>query len=215
MDWVFLATAAAALFAIISPLSSVSLFASLTEGFKASEKKEIARKAAMTMVGVLVLFMYTGELIFQFFGITITALRIGGGLLLLLIAIEMLQGQRPATKQTPVEREELFERESVAFVPLGVPLLAGPGSITTCILMAAAAPGMQEKAMLTPIVMLIAASAMVIFSLGDRIFERLGRTGLLLIGRLMGLMLAAIAVQFVLDGILEFLPEAREAWGSG
>lgn len=212
MNYAFLATAATAIFAIVNPLGNVSLFAGMTEGLPASQKKAIARNAIVTMAGVLLVFTLTGELIFRFFSITVNGLRIGGGLLLLLIAIEMLQGQRPQTKQTPEEREELFERESVAYVPLGVPLLAGPGAITTVILYSAGAPGEGEKLLLLPILLVICLATYGLLLLGDHIFQRLGRTGIRLIGRLMGLILAAIAVQFVLDGVLEFLPEARLAW---
>src|SRR5947199_5675878 len=141
--------------------------------------------------------------IFAGFGFTIPAFKIAGGVLLFGVALEMLHGERPRSRLTAQEREETLERDEVAIVPLGIPLLAGPGAITTVMIyMTAPVSDSADKMFVFAGILVAVLSALVLLHNADRIFRKIGRTGTRAFGRIMGLLLAAIAVQFVIDGII-------------
>src|SRR5256885_2458148 len=131
VDLAFGATAMASIFAIVDPLGVVPFFAVLTEDLNAAQKQDIVSKACLTSTIALGVFAVCGQWIFAGFGFTIPAFKIAGGVLLFGVALEMLNGERSRSRLTPQGREETLEREEVSVVPLGIPLLAGPGAITT------------------------------------------------------------------------------------
>src|SRR6059036_1499492 len=131
VDLAFGATAMASIFAIVDPLGVVPFFSVLTEDMDAAQKQNIISKACLTATITLGVFAVFGQWIFAGFGFTIPAFKIAGGILLFGVALEMLHGERSRSRLTPQEREETLEREEVAVVPIGIPLLAGPGAITT------------------------------------------------------------------------------------
>jgi len=203
VDWAFGATAMASIFAIVDPLGVVPFFSVLTEGMKPTEKQEIVSKACLTATIILGVFAVFGQWIFAGFGFTIPAFKIAGGILLFGVALEMLHGERSRSRLTPQEREETLEREDVAVVPLGIPLLAGPGAITTVMIyMTASVADPADKLFIFAGILVSVLSAFALLHNADRIFRKIGRTGTRAIGRVMGLLLAAIAVQFIIDGVV-------------
>src|SRR5256885_406367 len=202
-DLAFGATAMASIFAIVDPLGVVPFFSVLTEDLSAAQKQDIISKACLTATITLGVFAVFGQWIFAGFGFTIPAFKIAGGALLFGVALEMLNGERSRSRLTPQEREETLQREEVSVVPLGIPLLAGPGAITTVMIyMTAPVSDPADKLFVFAGILVAVLSAFVLLHNADRIFRKIGRTGTRAIGRVMGLLLAAIAVQFLIDGIV-------------
>jgi multiple antibiotic resistance protein len=203
VDLAFGATAMASIFAIVDPLGVVPFFTALTEDMSPSQKQEIVSKACLTATITLGVFAVFGQWIFAGFGFTIPAFKIAGGILLFGVAFEMLHGERSRSRLTPQEREETLDRNEVAIVPLGIPLLAGPGAITTVMIyMTASVADPADKLFIFAGILVSVLSAFALLHNADRIFRKFGRTGTRAIGRIMGLLLAAIAVQFLIDGIV-------------
>ena len=163
----------------------------------------MASRAAWTCLAVLCSFAAAGTLIFRVFGITLPAFRIAGGLILLLIGMDMLRARRSPTKETPSETEEGSEKEDVGIIPLGIPMLAGPGSISTVMVLMGGLPAWWYAALLFVAIALTALVSYWILAGADRVRGRLGETGIRILTRMMGLILTAIAVQFILSGLTE------------
>lgn len=196
----FAVTAFTMIFSIINPLGAIPLLVTITEGYSREERKMVIIKAVLTAAAILIIFTLFGNLFFLFFGITINSFRIAGGILLFTVGFSMMRGQVSRTKNTPEEREEAAEREEVGVIPLGIPMLAGPGSITTVMILVSNR-GIGETSVVILSVLITLAIAYVLFLYGDRIFQKLGRAGTRAFSRIMGLILAAIAVQFIIEGI--------------
>ncbi|MGA1848812.1 MAG: MarC family protein [Thermoplasmatota archaeon] len=191
------------IFAIINPMGAVPNYVILTQGFSRPEKRRVVKKAVLVAIGILILFTIAGRVLFDALHITVDAFRIAGGVVLFLIAMEMVRGNTPQAKLNPKEKKENLERDQVGVVPLGLPLLAGPGSITTVMIAVADPPVNRLLSILVVVVSVLTVMlfAYVVLRNSDRIFDRLGRTGTKIFSRLMGLLLGAIAVQFIADGI--------------
>src|SRR5207253_4507128 len=203
VDLAFGATAMASIFAIVDPLGLSPFFSILTEDMHAAQKQNIISKACLTATITLGVFAVFGQWIFAGFGFTIPAFRIAGGIVLFGVAFEMLRGERSRTRLTQQEREEALERDEVAVVPLGIPLLAGPGAITTVMIyMAAPVADPADKLFVFGGILVAVLVTYFLLHNADRIFRRLGRAGTRAVGRVMGLLLAAIAVQFIVDGVI-------------
>ncbi|HEY0971051.1 MAG TPA: NAAT family transporter [Gemmatimonadales bacterium] len=202
------------LLAIINPLTTTPLFLSLTEGYTAEHRQRTLRTAVLTGASVLVLFALLGGAIFKLFGITIHAFRIAGGVILFGIGMDMLQAKRSRVRATAEEVEEGLEKEDVGITPLGVPMIVGPGSITTVmVLMADASHPAQVGAVLFAIAVVLGGTYLVL-SVGPRILSVIGGTGVSVLTRIMGLLVTVIAVQFILDGTRPVLVEVlRAVWG--
>ena len=199
----------AALFAIVNPLGAVPIFISLAQGRDAAEVSAIPRRTAVATASILTVAALAGERVLRFFGVGIPAFRVGGGILVLLIAIAMLRARQPRTKHTPEEAHESAEKEDVAVVPLAIPLLAGPGAISTVILNAQAASGIGEELIIIGTVLLVSGCTFALFKLGTPLMRRLGRTGINIFTRIMGLILAAVAVEFITGGLAEIFPALK------
>src|SRR5881396_755843 len=203
VDLAFGATAMASIFAIVDPLGVVPFFSVLTEDMTLPQKQNIISKACLTTTIILGVFAVFGQWIFAGFGFTIPAFKIAGGIILFGVALEMLHGERPRSRLTAQEREETLQREEVSVVPLGIPLLAGPGAITTVMIyMTAPVSDPTDKLFVFAGILVAVLSAFALLHNAERIFRKIGRTGTRAFGRIMGLLLAAIAVQFVIDGII-------------
>ena len=200
IDYTFGVTVFVAIFAIVDPIGNIPIFYTLTQRFSKEERIRIAKRAIIAATITLVVFGLIGQYIFTLFSITIPAFRIAGGLLLFRVAFNMLYGVTPGTKSTEKEKEETLEKDMIGIVPLGIPLLAGPGAISTVMLY-----NSQGNLGNSIIVFLSIFSTLLITYVllrnVDRIFLRLGRVGSLAISRIMGLILAAIAVQFLINGV--------------
>jgi multiple antibiotic resistance protein len=194
----FALTAFTTLFAIVDPVGNVGPFLGVTHGHTSGERASIAGKACGVALGVLVAFTAGGTHIFRFFGISMPAFQIAGGVLLFLVALEMLRASPRRSKGTREEQSE--QRDEVAIVPLGIPLIAGPGAIASVILLSSRAADLAQRAAVYVVIALVVGLTYAVFRASDRLAKLLGRTGINVVTRLFGLLLAAIAVQFVLDG---------------
>ena len=196
-----------ALLAIVDPIAGIPMFLSATAGDSQESRKRTSRVVALTVFCVLGVSALTGTEILKFFGISIPSFLIGGGILLLMLAISMLQAQDSRIRQTPDEVEEAAEKDAVAVVPLGIPLLAGPGAISTMIIATHKAPGFVHHLYLLIPAAIIALLVWATFAAANRISDRLGKTGMNIITRVMGLIIAAIAVEYIYRGLIELFPK--------
>lgn len=186
---------------IVDPLAAVPTFLAMTARDTADVRRLMARRGAWTCFITLMTFALGGGLIFQLFGITIGAFKIAGGLLIGLTALDMVQARRSQQKETAVEKAEGIEKEDVGIMPLGVPMLAGPGAISTVMVLAGAPKSAVTTAGVYGAIALTALLSYLTLAAATRLEQRLGQTGMRILTRLMGLVLCAIAVQFIIDGI--------------
>ena len=186
---------------IVDPFAAVPSFLAMTERDTHASRRVMARRGAWTCAVTLTLFAFGGSLIFTLFGITLAAFKIAGGVLIGLNAIDMVQARRSQQQETPVERAEGTLKEDIGIIPLGLPMLAGPGAISTVMVLAG-----QSRSPLTTFavygaIALTAIVSYVTLGAATMVERRLGLTGMRILTRLMGLVLCAIAVQFIVDGI--------------
>ena len=202
IDTAFLITGFVTLFVVIDPIGLTPMFIALTQGNSAQERRRIAIHTCLTSFAILVVFSLFGEAVLGFIGISMPAFRVAGGILLFLTALEMLFERRSKRREGQAQEEDELPDPSV--FPLAIPLTAGPGSIATVILLAGQQPGILGA---VTIIGIVAAVLIVVLSfyLASGILERaLGKTGINVATRLLGMLLAALAVQFVLDGLRDF-----------
>ncbi len=195
--------ALSSLFVIVDPIATVPAFLAMTPDGTPAQRVRIARLGCFVMTGILLTFALTGKLIFQFLGITMPAFQMAGSVVLLLIALDMLRAQRSRVQETREETEAGAEKEDIAITPLGVPMLAGPGAISTVILLHNRAKDFTQQVALLACILVIAAASYLIFSLSARGAKWLSPIALRLTTRIMGLLLAAIAIQFMLNALKE------------
>jgi len=186
---------------IVDPFAVIPSFLAMTERDTAALRRAMARRAAWTTAITLTLFALGGSLIFKLFGITIGAFKIAGGVLIGLNALDMVQARRSSQRETPAEKAEGTAKEDIGILPLGVPMLAGPGAISTVMVLALGSKSWLTTTALYLSIALTAVISFVTLSAASMLERRLGQTGMRILTRLMGLVLCAIAVQFILDGI--------------
>ncbi len=194
------------IFAILNPLGTIPIYLSLMTDRRAEEMQRTALKTATAVAVILTLSIWLGESLLSFFGIGLPSFRIAGGLLLLLIAIAMFSAKTSAARHTDAEHEEAEAKNDISVVPLAIPLLAGPGAISLTIVDAHHAGNMPGKFFFTLGIIGIAMLVWLIFRLAEPIGERMGTSGLSIATRVMGLILAAMAVQLMAEGMLEMFP---------
>ena len=194
-----------ALFTLVNPIGLVPIFLSMTENCTSNEKGSIAFRAVIFSTCLLILFALIGELIFSLYGITITAFKIGGGILLCKISLDMLESKRTRTKITPKETKEAEGKTEIAYTPLGIPLIAGPGSIASIMILYAQSININQKSILFVTLILVMILTLLILVISRPIASRLGTTGMRVLQRIMGIFLMAIAVEFILSGIKLFI----------
>jgi len=192
------------IFSILNPIGIIPIFLAITSDQSAFQKKIIIRKTVISVLFILLMSAYIGNYLLDFFGIDINSFRIAGGILLLLMAIHMLQAKTPNTKTNETEHNEAIEKEDISVVPLAIPLLAGPGAISTVILFSSTMSQSLEKIGLGILIIIATLSIWPILLLSKAIGEYLGKTGLNIATRIMGLILASISVRFILEGLLGF-----------
>ena len=199
----FFLVALTSIFVLVDPVAAIPPFLIMTAGAGTTDRCRMARRAAWTCVIVLSCFAAAGTMIFKLFGITLPAFKIAGGLILLLIGLDMLRARRSPTKETPTETEEAAEKEDVGIIPLGVPMLAGPGSISSVMVLMSGAPAVWYAGPILAAIAITGFASYWILSGADRVRGYLGETGIRILTRMMGLLLTAIAVQFVLNGLAD------------
>jgi multiple antibiotic resistance protein len=195
-----------ALFVILDPFAAVPIFLALTRSYSASERGRIANISALTVLLVLVVVTLIGETLLQTMGTSLASFRVGGGIVLLLMAISMLNGQTGAVRTTPEEEAEAENRSAIAVVPLAIPLMAGPGSISTAIIQMQRSDTEFHALLVILTIMLVCVLLWLVLRLATIIGEALGHIGLNIINRLFGLILAAIAVEIMANGLRELFP---------
>ena len=195
-------------FAIVDPLGTLPFFVSLTAGFTEADRDVILRRCVLVLGGVLTLFALVGRFLFQAFGFTLAAFEIAGGVLLFMVAYDMLRGEVTKVKLTPQDRDDaIARRDELSVVPLGIPLLAGPGAISTVMIYEGNASN-NPLAILATFVAIAVTTVATFFILryGQPILRALGRVGVMAMTRVLGLLLAAVGIQFVIDGISATVP---------
>jgi multiple antibiotic resistance protein len=203
----FAIVAIPSLLVIINPLVVTSVFLTLTGAYPPEARRRAARKTSLVAFTVLLCFAVFGSVLFRVFSITIGAFQIAGGIILFSVALGMLHAQPTRTKQTPEELAEAMQREDVAVVPLAIPMVSGPGAITTVMVLAGEARGVPSMIVLLAAIVIAIATVWLMMRHAARIGRLLGPSGLNITTRLMGLILATVAVQFVIHGIESVLPE--------
>lgn len=205
MEPAFLITAFVTLFVIIDPLGMTPIFVALTQGMTPARRRAIALRACITSALILTLFTAFGEALLGFVGISMPAFRIAGGLLLFLTALDMLFERRTKRREGQAEEaDEDDESDDPSVFPLAIPLIAGPGSIASMILLAGQQPGIEGFAWILGVMLSVLLLVFLLFLTASVLERALGRTGINIITRLLGMLLAALAVQFVLDGLRGF-----------
>ncbi|MBP7606665.1 MAG: NAAT family transporter [Giesbergeria sp.] len=199
-----------ALLAIVNPLAIVPFFIHYTQGFSEKQRRDTVRTAALSSFCVIATCALLGLQILEFFSISLQSFQVGGGLLLLISAMNMLNAQPAEAKSNTHELEEGAEKaatgSSIAVVPLTIPLLTGPAAMSTVVIYADRAETLWQHAALVGYGVVIAAATFVCFSLADPIARVLGKTGINVMTRLMGLILAALAVEVMADGLGKLFP---------
>jgi len=190
-------------FFIVDPFAATPAFLAMTAGYEHVRRKQMARRAALTCLVILSVFATVGKYLFRLFGITLPAFKFAGGLLLLLVALDMLQARRSRTRETPEEQSDACEIEDVGIIPMGIPMLAGPGSISTVMVLVGQAPSWRDA---TPVLVGIGITSLVcyiVLASADRVEAVLGEIGIRIVTRLMGLVLTAIAFQFFVSALVD------------
>lgn len=202
MDPNFLITAFVALFVVIDPIGLAPLFVALTTGMSAQKRRAIAVRACLVAIGILLVFSIFGTSILTFIGISMPAFRISGGILLFITALDMLFERRQKRREDQAEEDDHDDDPSV--FPLAIPLIAGPGSIATIILLVGQTDDTVGFFAVMGVLLAIFAMTFVMFLSASAIERLLGKTGITVVTRLLGMLLAALSVQFVLDGLSGF-----------
>ena len=193
--------ALSSIFFLVDPLAAIPSFLAITETADPARRRRMARKASLTCFIVLTAFALGGQMLFRLFGITLPAFEIAGGLILLLIGLEMLQAKRSATQEVTEEAEEASHKEDAGIVPVGIPMLAGPGAISSVMVLVGQVPYLwhwQMAAILGAIAVTTLVSYWVLAG-ASRVRSILGETGIRILVRIMGLLLVALAMQFFVN----------------
>jgi multiple antibiotic resistance protein len=189
---------------IVDPIAVVPTYLVITQGQTQTQRRVTARRACIAATLLLVVFAAMGRTIFGLFGITMPAFRIAGGLILWLVAMDMLHGSR-STQEGTAEITEASVKDDVAVTPLAMPMLAGPGAISTVMVLSGQARTVPQTVVVYGSILLALLIAWVTLRAAEQLVLRMGQTGIRVMTRLMGLLLAAIAVQFVITGSREAL----------
>jgi multiple antibiotic resistance protein len=200
----FSVLALSSIFFLVDPFAALPTFLAVTAGADAQRRRKMAWKASVTALVVLSAFAIAGQYIFRMFGITLPAFEIAGGVILLLIGLDMLEAKRSPTQESTEETTEAALKEDAGIVPLGIPMLAGPGSITSVMVLVGQAQGEWQK-MTAILVSILITAAICYLVLGnsDRVARALGETGVRILVRIMGLLLVALAVQYFVNGMVD------------
>jgi multiple antibiotic resistance protein len=201
----FSVLALSSIFFLVDPFAAIPSFLAITEGEDQARRKRTALKGALTCFIVLTSFAVGGQLIFRLFGITLPAFEIAGGMILLLIGLDMLQAKRSATQEAHGDAEEATAKDDAGIVPLGIPMLAGPGAISSVMVLVGQAPGLwhwEMGAILGSIALTSLVSYWVLAGAG-RVRRVMGETGIRVLVRVMGLLLVALAMQYFVNGLTD------------
>lgn len=200
-DLAFAVLVFSSLLAIVNPLGAIPFYITATEGYEAQQRASTLRLSIATGIVVLVVFGVLGTAILKFFGITTYAFRITGGILFFKIGSDMIEAKVSRERTTMSERREAKHQGEIGIVPLGIPILAGPGSISTIITLASQADTKWQMGAVYASIFAVMLICWAVLTIAPRVFKRLGQTGINVMTRLMGLLAMVIGVQFVIDGV--------------
>ena len=189
---------------IVDPIAVIPTYLVITQDETPVQRRRTARRACIAAALLLIAFGLAGKLIFRILGITMPAFRVAGGVILWVVAMDMLHAKR-STQESAAEIEEGTAKEDVALTPLAMPMLAGPGAISTIMVLAGQARSVSQSLVVYASIVLTAVVSWLTLRIGDQLMVRIGQTGIRVMTRIMGLLLAAIAAQFVLTGVRESL----------
>lgn len=192
---------------LVNPLGVMPIFLTMTEGYIPAQRIAIARKAVITGTTALIIFALLGSLIFSFFGITIEAFQIMGGIIFFRSGLNALEAKVGRTRTTEKEQQEFEDAEEIAFTPIGIPLITGPGAITGAMLLASDTPSEFSFGTLILAVFIVMFFMYLILVGGEKLGQKIGVARMRVIQRIMGLMLMVIAVQFIINGVTSVLKE--------
>lgn len=206
IDWSEYAKFFAGLVAIVNPVGAIPVFIALTESQSPEERRHTGVRSALSVALVLGTALVMGDAILRFFGITIASFRVGGGFLIMLISISMMHGTHGRVRQTEEEALDAAVRDSVAVVPLGIPFLAGPGAISSIILFSQRADSPAHYGILVGEILVVSLLVWGCFRAAPFVEKTLGRTGINVVTRIMGLIMASIGVEFIASGLRQLFP---------
>lgn len=205
-DLAFFATAFATLFSVVDPISIVPVFLLMTADEGRARRNQFARNATLAATGVLLFFLAFGQAVFSLFSITLFAFRIAGGVILLIIALDLLKATHTSVRVDPAEEEEGRLKNDISITPLGIPMLGGPGAISTVMVLSSQRPGAAGAVAVVAAILLVGATIYVSLRAADLLQRVMGVTGINVVSRLLGLLLLAMAVQFILEGVRDAVP---------
>jgi multiple antibiotic resistance protein len=201
--------AVSSIFFLVDPFAAIPAFLAITAGADRHRQRRMARRGALTCFIVLMTFALAGKLIFRMFGITLPAFEIAGGVILLLIGIDMIEAKRSPTQELSDETAEATAKDDAGIVPLGIPMLAGPGAISSVMILVGQALKFWELMVVLGAISLTAWISYLILNGADRVRRMMGETGIRILVRIMGLLLVALAVQFFVNGLTDLGVIAR------
>jgi multiple antibiotic resistance protein len=205
-EWAYLFKTGVALFAIVNPIGNLPVFISATNQWSKRDKAHTANIVGLTVFTVLAITTFFGSDILDFFSISIPSFQVGGGILILLMAINMMHAKQSHTRQTPEEAETMADKRAIAIVPLSIPIYAGPGAISSMIITADKSINfLHQTSLLIPIAV-VSIIVWMTLRLSSNITQLLGTIGINIITRLMGLILAAMSIEFIAHGISGLFP---------
>ncbi len=188
---------------LVDPFAALPTFLAVTEGADAAKRRRIAAKASLTAMVFLSAFAVAGQYIFRLFGITLPAFEIAGGIILLLIGLDMLEAKRSPTQEVSGDADEAAGKDDVGIVPMGIPMLAGPGAITSVMVLVGQAQTRWQMAAILGAIVVTAAICYLVLGNSYRVARALGDTGIRILVRIMGLLLVALAVQYFVNGMAD------------
>jgi multiple antibiotic resistance protein len=199
----FSVLALSSIFFLVDPFAALPTFLAVTAGVDVQRRRKMAWKASVTALVVLSAFAVAGQYIFKMFGITLPAFEIAGGVILLLIGLDMLEAKRSPTQESHEEAAEAALKEDAGIVPLGIPMLAGPGAITSVMVLVGQAQTKWQMLAILASILITAAICYLVLGNSDRVARALGETGVRILVRIMGLLLVALAVQYFVNGMAD------------
>ena len=203
--------ALSSIFFLVDPFAALPTFLAITEGADPVRRRRVAGKGALTALIVLGTFAFTGEAIFRLFGITLPAFELAGGIILLLIGLDMLQAKRSATQEAAGDTVAAAQKEDAGIVPLGVPMLAGPGAITSVMVLVGQVQSHWQMAAILISIALTALICYLVLGLSSLVVRVLGEAGIRILVRVMGLLLVALAAQYFVNGLADLGVIAHQA----
>lgn len=206
-EWAYLFKTGVALFAIVNPIGNLPVFISATNQWSKPDKARTANIVGLTVFIVLAITTFGGNDILDFFSISIPSFQVGGGILILLMAINMMHAKQSHTRQTPEEAQTMAEKRAIAIVPLSIPVYAGPGAISSVIITADKSINFVHQTSLLIPIAVVSFIVWMTLRLSANITELLGTIGINIITRLMGLILAAMSIEFIAHGITGLFPK--------